>query len=81
MELKDFDGRLRELFDIKSNPRSYLCILTWMANKSVVMDTMALDVLLHERHGEYETEKGMSMAELIEHEYGEGARLWVQSMI
>ena len=47
----------------------------------IKLDVSEFDNLMHERHGEFEEERGMSTLDLIEAEYGENAKDWVESHI
>lgn len=69
---------LKAFFDIDtSDAAPYFCPVA-LTRKEAALDLLALDDLLHERHGEYE-EEGLSMRELIIREYGEEAANFVSS--
>jgi len=79
MDLPQFDKRIMGYFHVK-NGRKYVDHVLWMATRNVTVDVMALDELLHERHGDYEDD-GSSMADIITKEYGEEACDFVQNNI
>lgn len=76
--ISDFAKVLTKYFNVRQNPQKYCDTLHWIVKKEFRVDLIQLDILLHERHGEYEKERKISMAELIEEEYGREAYLWVK---
>jgi len=80
MGVNEFAQGLNCHFSIKQ-PRHHNYIEThfWCMYGVAVLDVIGLDDLLHERFGNYEEERGMSMKELIEAEYGQIAVDWVET--
>lgn len=52
--------------------------LTVSMTKRPCLDIMKFDDWLHKKHGDYETERKMSMKELITEEYGQAASDFVE---
>ena len=48
------------------------------ATRRPCIDLLELDDWLHEKHGDYETERGMSMRDLLIEEYGQAACNFVE---
>lgn len=68
---------LKAFFDIGTDAAApYYCRLAAM-RKEAKLDTIALDDLLHERHGDYEDE-GLSMRDLVAREYGDEAVTFIK---
>ena len=60
---------------------TYLDSNLMIVTKRIELDLLALDDLLHERHGDYEENMNISMAEIIKREYGKDAYLFVCGLI
>lgn len=77
--IPEFTKKMNELFQLK-NGHSYLDAEYMCLTKRLELDIFKLDDLLHERHGEYET-NGKSMNDMIIQEYGTMANAFVDIMI
>ena len=74
-----FHGGMRKFFKIRGE--GFVDLIMVQLGQGVRVDILAFDAWLHEQHGEYEDERGLSMKELIAKEYGEQAELFIQSLI
>lgn len=80
MNVQDFHKGMRELLKVRGGGvGKFMCPAMLMVGK-VGLDIVGFDDLMHERHGEYE-DKGLSMGELIEKEYGIEARTFCEQAI
>ena len=74
-----FHGGMRKFFKMRGE--GFLDVMMVYCGRGARLDILAFDDWLHKQHGEYEDERGLSMGELIEKEYGEQAELFIQSLI
>lgn len=77
--IKFFAG-LKLYFDIRSKPNVYLCKTALITGK-VRLDIIKFDDWLHVKHGNYEVDKNVSMAQLVAKEYGISARSFIEDHI
>ena len=63
----------------KKEAHKFIGHLMFLTGKGFKLDIIKFDNFLHEKFGEYEEERDMSMKDLIETEYGEAAVHFVES--
>lgn len=80
VSIPEFCTKMRKEFDIKA-PNKYLDANMMMLTRRIELDLMAFDDLMHERHGNYEDEKGYSLSDLVAREYGPSAHDLIVLMI
>ncbi len=78
--IPEFTKQLNDYFNIR-NGHAYLDARLMCITRQLELDILKLDDLLHERHGEYEQNSGLSMNELILQEYGLAANTFVDVLI
>ncbi len=78
--MPEFAMLMKSFFGIKAANRFIDPTMTQLSGK-IALDLFALDNYLHEKHGEYETEQGISMSELIAKEYGTSAHHFIAKMM
>ena len=78
--MPEFGMLMKNYFGIKAANKFIDPSLTLISGK-IVLDIFAFDDFLHEKHGEYEEEQGISMSELITKEYGERAKNFIKLML
>ena len=71
MHIEDFHSNMRNLFNVQKDAGKFLCEASLRIGL-IRLDIIALDDLLHERHGNYEDE-GLSMSDFVRKNYGEKA--------
>ena len=77
MKFQEFVKGMDRHFGIRSGVQEYVDTMVSAIADKILMDIVKFDEWLHEQHGEYEKEKGMSMAELLKKEYGQAAHDFV----
>jgi len=80
MERDEFVKGLKHHFNI-DNIIKFTDESVWIISRTYVLNIFTFDDYLHEKFGEYEEERGMSMANLIEKEYSVDAKIWVENAI
>lgn len=79
--LQNFAEALEKHFQIPAKKwKEYACPTTFITREFRI-DAVRLDGLMHERHGEFENEQGLSTFGIIEKEYGKGAATWIESVL
>lgn len=68
---------LKDYFGI-SYPNTYFDKTMSLLSGKITLDVIALDDWLHKQWGEYESDLGVSMSELITEKYGAGAHSFVK---
>ena len=79
MDNKSFFNGLKKHFNI-TTPNKFLDI-TMLSVGKVKVDVFAFDDWLHNKHGEYEIDEGLSMKEVISKYYGKSAASFIEKMI
>ena len=78
--MPEFAMLMKNYFGIKAANKFIDTTMTQIFDR-IVLDIIAFDDFLHEKHGEYEEEQGISMSELITKEYGAAANSFIDQMI
>jgi len=82
MDKKTFMLGMRIHFDLnEKDAHSYTDKLLFLMGRGFTLNITKFDDYLHEKFGEYEEERGMSMKELIAVEYSAAAVNFVESTI
>jgi len=81
MTFPEFIKGMKRHFGIKTGVQEYVDTLLYSGTKKIKLDIVRFDDWLHEKHGEYENEKSMSMSELIESKHGKNAVDFILSTI
>lgn len=79
MERQEFCEGLKHYFKIYQ-PLPFLCKAMFLFGKTSI-DIVLFDEWLHKKIGNYEEEKGQSMAEAIEENFGAEARTFIKRCI
>jgi len=69
MNFIEFCKGMKKHFGITNGVNKFVSRIFVVAPETGIMDIIKFDAWLHKKHGEYE-ERGMSMANLVETEYG-----------
>ena len=78
--MPEFAMLMKSYFGIKAANKFIEPVISHLSGR-IVLNIIALDAFLHEKHGEYEEEQGISMSELITKEYGVRANNFVEQML
>ena len=82
MDKKTFMLGMKIHFNLnEKEAHSYTDKLLFLMGRGFTLDMTKFDDYLHEKFGEYEDERGLSMKELIAVEYSTAAANFVESMI
>ena len=82
MERDDFFNGLKVHFGVdKKQAVKFIDKLIWLSKRTYSLNLFEFDDYLHEKFGEYEDERKMSMADIIEAKYGEAAKNWAEKAI
>ena len=76
----EFFKGLKKHFNIINRPNDYLC-KTFLVTREVKIDIIKFDEWLHDKHGNYEVNKNLSMGQLIAEEYGISARSFIEEYL
>ena len=81
MTFPEFHKNMNKHFGIKTDVQKYVDVLVSAITGQISMDVIKFDDWLHERHGNYEEERGISMADLIKKEYGQASYSFVTACL
>jgi hypothetical protein len=81
MNFPEFVKGMKEHFGITNGVNEFLSPTEYVFRRMPRMSITKFDDWLHEKHGEYEEERGMSMKEIIEAEYGPQATLFIKEAL
>jgi hypothetical protein len=78
--IQEFHQGMRTHFGIQ-NSGDYIDLTLIRMSRKVHIDPIKFDSWLHDKHGEYELERNMSMANLLLEHYGSAAYAFVNKFL